>query len=501
MEGTRGDVLGEIDEWTDDLNAPNILWIRGFPGVGKSSIAATLMAHLARRNRLGSKFIFEREKATALTPNVLWRNVAYELAKMYPSIRKVILEKLRDEELDIEYIETSNVKALFRELIEEPIEAQAKAGPLPWGRLPVVIIDALDECGARDGISSEDREGLLSTIRRWRNLPPEFKLIVTSRIEQDIQYKIGGISEVIDLSLGANSPAALQDIRLFFQKHLAKIASKYESLDADWPGDDVCDRLTERAAGLFLWAKTAIQYIKLGEPVEQLGMLMKGTSLGDMGVLYTTVLDWGFPQPTPAVSEAFRQFVGAMVFAKEPLTKQQLRRLLPCEPSRFDHVLRGIDSVLDPLDMASGILTFSHESFIEFLLSEDCPPNFRVNQAAEQRNMARFALGVMVDELRFNITRFPSSHVKNGAVEGLEDAVKATTVGYACRFWMYHVQAVPWEEEVFQQIRVVILDKFLFWLEVLSACGDIYDAPSALRALLLWCEVRLAITIKMKHIH
>lgn len=33
MEGTRENILGEIDEWLEDFRAPNILWITGSPGL------------------------------------------------------------------------------------------------------------------------------------------------------------------------------------------------------------------------------------------------------------------------------------------------------------------------------------------------------------------------------------------------------------------------------------------------------------------------------------
>ena len=41
MEGTRLDILGKINAWTTDFDAPNILWLKGHPGVGKSAIATS----------------------------------------------------------------------------------------------------------------------------------------------------------------------------------------------------------------------------------------------------------------------------------------------------------------------------------------------------------------------------------------------------------------------------------------------------------------------------
>jgi hypothetical protein len=90
MEGTRKDVFAEIDAWVDDLDTPNILWLKGFPGTGKSAIAMSTMNRLTRSSRLGSAFFFERDNANQKTAPALWRSVASDLAHRYPSLRSVI---------------------------------------------------------------------------------------------------------------------------------------------------------------------------------------------------------------------------------------------------------------------------------------------------------------------------------------------------------------------------------------------------------------------------
>ena len=59
MEETRENLLVEIDEWLEDFCAPNILWITGSPGSGKSTIASSLVPRLMKRRRLGSYFAFK----------------------------------------------------------------------------------------------------------------------------------------------------------------------------------------------------------------------------------------------------------------------------------------------------------------------------------------------------------------------------------------------------------------------------------------------------------
>jgi 2-phosphoglycerate kinase len=64
MEGTRQDILKRIDAWTTDFDAPNILWLKGHPGVGKSAISARVVERLGAAKRLGSRFFFQRQAAS-----------------------------------------------------------------------------------------------------------------------------------------------------------------------------------------------------------------------------------------------------------------------------------------------------------------------------------------------------------------------------------------------------------------------------------------------------
>jgi len=36
MQRTRGEIFKEIESWLDDVDAPNVLWLSGSPGAGKS---------------------------------------------------------------------------------------------------------------------------------------------------------------------------------------------------------------------------------------------------------------------------------------------------------------------------------------------------------------------------------------------------------------------------------------------------------------------------------
>jgi predicted ATPase len=85
MDGTRENILREIWDWIADSNVPeNILWLKGYPGIGKSTVASSLVERLRREKRLESYLFFQREKAKIQTPNALWRLVAFEFRSSTP---------------------------------------------------------------------------------------------------------------------------------------------------------------------------------------------------------------------------------------------------------------------------------------------------------------------------------------------------------------------------------------------------------------------------------
>jgi len=219
MEGTREDILKRIDDWIVDLNAPqNILWVKGYPGAGKSTVASSVVEHLRGSKRLGSYFFFQRGKATDQTSHALWRSVAFDLSQRYPTVRKHLVRKLVD---DRDIPTTPDLNELFRQIIQEPLENSG-------GILPVIVIDALDECGGLDGRHSRHRKGVLRTLSTWSKLPRRLKIVVTSRDEDDVKPTLQNISHMIEIPTGDRS---LLDIEKFLTVQFGDIAKEYTLSD------------------------------------------------------------------------------------------------------------------------------------------------------------------------------------------------------------------------------------------------------------------------------
>ncbi|KAF9459713.1 WD40-repeat-containing domain protein [Collybia nuda] len=485
MRGTRLDIIASFDSWVQNIDATNILWIQGFPGVGKSAVASTLVGRLRDSQRLGSNFVFERTKSTVTTTPALWRNVAFDLARTYPAVRKVVIQKLDEE---VVQLGSPNVKMLFRNIIEEPLRASED---IPPGRLPVVVIDALDECGGLDGRQSTHRVSLLQSLKLWSRLPSRFKLVVTSRSEDDIVRVLSSISYPIDLSSGTTvADQATQDIRLFLTSRFAKIAKNYpDSLSTSWPGDEAIGNLTNRAAGLFIWAKTATEFVDAGEPKEQLRQILKGsTELGDVAALYAQILHTSFKDPSQEVIQSFKNLVGATGLARVPLRRAECISLIEIEPTMLDFIRKGLQSVMD----AGDTLRFNHHSFVDFLIDpKKCPTPFLIDKAAQHKALAHASLKIMKQRLRFNICNLETSHLRNKDIFDLDDQIRQNIpdhLSYSCRFWAEHLRASRFDTELLQEVQEFLNERLLYWLEVLSLTKELNVVVSALSSIIRWCK-------------
>ena len=156
MEGTRSEILQAIETEVKNAGGHNVIWIRGSPGVGKSALAASISTRLQDQGRHVISFRFDRTQSATITTDSLWRVVACDLARLYPSFRQHLVKHNKQHS-------SSDIDRLFKNLIETPLSI---LGDVPCEKLPVIVIDALDECGGlrHDSSAKDDYEGLLRTL-------------------------------------------------------------------------------------------------------------------------------------------------------------------------------------------------------------------------------------------------------------------------------------------------------------------------------------------------
>jgi hypothetical protein len=503
MEGTRKGVFEEIDGWLDNFGAPNILWISGSPGSGKSAVASSLVSELIQRQRLASYFFCKRDHARLGDPAVLWRTVASDLAGFHPGVKSILLEFLKKT-----HFMNTDISLHFRCLIMEPLLKNRDRSSAPS---PVIVLDALDECGS-DESQSTQRRILLKTIALWSScLPSTCKLVVTSRdepiqalIHDDLLYH-HIVLETGDLA----SNSAADDIRVFFEKSFADITPKL-GLPNIWPGKPKEMQLIKRAAGLFIWAKTTIAFIaeNQGNPNTKLQLILKG-ELGkgreNIDSLYRQILHFAFKNESEPTLELFRAVVGTIAIAKVPLHRSDLKHYLGREDAEDDRqisaILHRLSSVISKGD--DGLLHLRHLSFVEFLTDVKRCHEFFIDEIKHRRNLTLACLRLMNRDLKFNICGLETSHCRNDDMKKPIPIPIAAHLLYSCRFWAEHLEEDDKKYDrytLLKEIEYFLYNRFLFWLEVLSLAKEVPVAQRALLTTIRWLGVSVSPLLYTEHI-
>jgi hypothetical protein len=170
LQGTREWAFAEILKWLDDPASPQLFWLMGGGGTGKSVLTAELLDRVI--NRTVAWHFCRHDNPAQSAPGPLLRSLAAMLAHRLPGYK----EKLEASGVPGEAMD--DPAELFKALFETPLllsKVQAPERPL------LVILDALDE------LPKESQKPLLAVIAsQLSRLPRWLKLFVTSREEPQI---------------------------------------------------------------------------------------------------------------------------------------------------------------------------------------------------------------------------------------------------------------------------------------------------------------------------
>jgi NACHT domain len=482
LRGTREHFLDRISQWIENPGSQRGLVLIGKAGTGKSSIAHEIARHFDVKC-LGSYVAFRRTENSRDVGCRLFAKLAHDLSVRYPPFKRALKRAMTG---DSSLRGTRDYPRLFERLLRKPLEN------LRLGDTILVIIDGLDESGLTIG-----KNGPHSFLaQRLIELPSNFRVLITSRPEHGIETTFANAESVGTLYMDDAQLAAdtMQDISLYLQDELPEDVFKSHG-----------GRLMESSEGFFQWAAVACGFINstrldLGdnECVQRLLGHSRGLSgQGLLDNLYEQVLKEYFKTDSSQV--LFRSVMGQLFAAIEPLSIDTLislrRHSLAAHPEDSDRVLimlPYLGSLLSNVissDRTRPIVPI-HTSFRDFLTSRTST-EFYVDLADAHRQLVHSCLGIMLDNLKFNICKLESSYLANSDVPDLETRIAKhipSALSYACIHWNNHLEHLAFDEDIFKKVRSVFETRFLFWLEVLSIKSHLGLASRALSSLLIWLQ-------------
>ncbi|KAF7364231.1 hypothetical protein MSAN_01082700 [Mycena sanguinolenta] len=466
LEGTRVDLLADLRAWSEDPQSPHIFWLDGMAGTGKSAIARSFCHMLHKANQLGGSFFCMRGHADRSNPKNIIPTLAASLASRDRAYKGALLSVIEG------ISSNTNIKIQVERLLEQPLHGAL--GHTPPSQ--VLVIDALDELD--DEIMTKELiQKLVSVVPRLA-----IKLFVTSRPEHHIRPYFNTEAEcqrVLRLHDTENN-LVKNDITLYFSNHLSKIKAENKSLPSTWASPAEIEMLTDHAGKLFIYAFTAVEYIR-ERPRDRLQTLMNlqantGGLNKPLDDIYSHILRESMNPHRHNHHEIAltKQILGAVLTVRQPLSVATLSRLLGKSAWQVREMLDHLHAVVHvPRDNDTGVISTFHASFSDFLTTKGrVPDDLLVNIPAAQADLFFNCIQVMVSELHFNVSKCPTSYFPNF----VHNLTIPPLLQYVCLHWPHHLVAANGTgvshavaASQLQSLEDVFFPRFLFWVEVLSA--------------------------------
>ena len=495
LRGTRESVLDEIVQWARDLQENQVFWLNGLAGTGKSTIAQTFSRMVAETGILGASFFCSRDYLDRKELKNIFPTLAYQLACRYPAFRTHVIGAIRSDPSAAQ----NSLMSQFENLIVYPLSSTEISC--------VIVVDALDEC-----VDDQPTSVILSVLGRHIERLPLVKFFITGRPEP---HTWSGSRP----SLPRPSIQVFQlqnvdiDVQLYLVQRLTTFAMRRSDLDLPnpWPSDEEIVSLTKKSSGHFLFASILVRFInsEYHEPNERLQLLVSRSHSavreGHTGInqLYTQIFTLAFLDVTEAaVFSNLRRVLGAVILAFNPLSREQIAKLLEISPFLVTTILRHLHSVLFVPNEESKEIRVFHKSLPDFLQDRDrCyDPKFYIDPLTHHCDIALSCLELL-KELEPNPCDLPDFVMNQNVAnlpEQLGDKVGSAT-RYACGYWAMHIRSSPTSNDYAIQLIPSVTEFFennaVPWIEVMSLENRLEGVIHSIRNLLDW----LGMVCKLDH--
>lgn len=501
LEGTRVEILRTLQSWAEAPDAKQIYWLSGHAGSGKSTISQSFAEQLFLDRKLGASFFCSRESTQRSDLKMIFPTVAFQLAMANhpdsPKYRKTLLRTLASNP-DVASLSLHNQ---LEELIVGPVKQSSMK--------TIVLIDALDECKDSKSIST-----ILDILARSIAQIPSLQFFITSRPEPHIRSafrlpQLKSITETITLH-EVNVTSANEDIRLYLEKSLGSLAVHRSDLDVShpWPTEEELDRLTEKSAGLFVFASTAVKFIdsagddpreRLQEIIKQVGDTDTDQSSSnvyghvnpyeDLDALYLNILKGA---SSGANIPRLRSIMGLLVVACDMLSLGTIAGLLGLGPTTVKTYLRTLHSILLVPAEPAGLIRFHHTSLHGFITdpARCTDTKYLLNADDEHLRIAQRCLELMKRELKKNMCDLPRYSMNDVLEPAVRDERITEPIKYCCRHWARHMLSDGQRDKHLRalesSLEYFLTTQQLMWIEVLSLLRELRRAVESLSRMREW---------------
>ncbi|KAJ7609501.1 hypothetical protein FB45DRAFT_1126924 [Roridomyces roridus] len=368
---------------TDSAAEPNILWLYGPAGAGKTAIMTSLAQRLRDKNRLGGTFFFRRNHHSKgiSDARTLFTTLALQLAINVPELKVPISLAVEKDPT----IVTRSMELQLRHLVVEP---SRDLDDPSW----TFLIDGLDEC-AGEGSQEEVLRLIGEFIPRFHPL----RFVIASRPEIQIRTALEqpawrGAYRAYNLL------PATQEVKTYLYSAFARIrqdwSSRYQDVEFPdpWPSVEDIEHLVWKSSGYFIYANTIVKYV--GDissshwPAELLSIIINDSSskhapYSPLDQLYFDILR-ATPRPR---HERLIDILRVVCYFD--MTPSQIENILQARKGDVALSLSGFRSLIDwPEHGTEGTVEAHHATFPDFLCDEARSAEFFVGHPGDLQHLA-----------------------------------------------------------------------------------------------------------------
>jgi hypothetical protein len=180
-------------------------------------------------------------------------------------------------------------------------------------------------------------------------------------------------------------------------------------------------------------------------------------------------------------------------FLVNPLPPSGIAELVGLDPEEVVLFLTLVQSLLALGEDFNQPVKPFHKSFPDFITdpSRCTDTRFYISPEKMHLELAMNCLRMMNDGLEQNLLSLPD-YALNSEVKDLQTRINdriSIALQYACRSWHNHLTEIRGDvTDVVSYLRIFLEEKFLAWLEVVSAIGAVGGAVVALESLMPWLQ-------------
>ena len=497
FETTRVGIQGSIMQLLS-RHSSRFVWLQGSPGTGKTAVAKSVADSLARDKRLAASFFWDKTggRANAHSIELVPSTLTSQLATFSLDYETLLVNRLLDR--------------THRDVLQQPLAKQMDSLIIqlmssishvfpPAERGPVVVLDGLDECGSRGTL-----ERLMGLVLLLDKLPPAFVILVSSRPEPEIRAVFKPSTGIPCVSTdGIDTCDTNHTIVLMVKRGLAAIRQPH---DSEWaPSNDDLYAFARTCRQLPVLAETRVREVRIlassGHTLQDAFCIVKeGAALSkDLNDDYLCILRRAYRQGgvahsaslfstttrqtsvsnigssiSPYVIHTYRQVVGMVIAAKEPLSVQTMSKILAIPEEKIRATLDPIGAIVNVPSSRHSPIYFYHASAKEYLTG---PPygdeNDRDFFFSDMKGT--FLALPLLKTLTCRGDSDPSAadHQSAIAVADWRDNPLDDTgpdVAYAARYWSSHLDLSSASEELWGELVLFLTTKLLLWM---GLCGRV----------------------------